>query len=292
MRKGFDYGDSNAVEQWADIGSLGMRYLDWGGGGPPVIALHGLASSANWYDLLAPRLSSQFRVIAPDQRGHGQTTQASTGYDWHTLSSDVVGLMDFLNISSAPLLGHSWGGNVAINVAALHPDRVSSLVMIDGGFFSPNIRGNTTWEEFRTRLSPRNVSGTRQEFLSRMRSQLSMCWNDDIERIVQTMVYEDNSNQIQDILRPEHHAQVIQAMWETPASDTWPNITSPTLIVPAGPMPERKNSEFALTRQALVEAAENAIPNSQVHWIYETVHDIGFHKPDELADVVKNFLAS
>ncbi|HBJ29822.1 MAG TPA: alpha/beta hydrolase, partial [Dehalococcoidia bacterium] len=115
-------------EKWADIGDLRMRYLDWGGDGAPVLALHGLASCAHWYDLVAPELSEKFRIIAPDQRGHGQTTQAPTGYDWQTLASDVAGLMSHLGINEYPVLGHSWGGNVAINLAANYPDRVSALV--------------------------------------------------------------------------------------------------------------------------------------------------------------------
>ena len=58
-----------------------MRYLDWSGDGPPVLALHGLASSAHWYDLVAPRLREKCRIVAPDQRGHGKTTQTEGGYD-------------------------------------------------------------------------------------------------------------------------------------------------------------------------------------------------------------------
>ena len=74
------------ADKWADVGSLRMRYIDWGGDGPPVIALHGLASSGNWYDIVARLLSDGYRVIAPDQRGHVQTTQASSGYYWNTLA--------------------------------------------------------------------------------------------------------------------------------------------------------------------------------------------------------------
>ncbi len=84
-------------EAWASVGELSMCYLDWGGHGPPILALHGLASSAHWYDLFVKRLSHQFRIMAPDQQGHDQTTQALSGYDWQTLASDVVGLMDQLN---------------------------------------------------------------------------------------------------------------------------------------------------------------------------------------------------
>ena len=75
------------VEGWADVRDLRMRYVDWGGDGMPVLALHGLASSAHWYDIVAPMLSDRFHIIAPDQRGHGQTTQATSGYDWHSVAS-------------------------------------------------------------------------------------------------------------------------------------------------------------------------------------------------------------
>ena len=152
----------------ATIAGLRFRYLDWGGDGSPVLALHGLASSAHWYDIVAPLLRDRFRIIAPDQRGHGQSAQAGSGYDWPTLASDAIGLLDHLGLGTAAVVGHSWGANVALNTAALHPDRVAALVMVDGGFFGRNLRGGTTWEEFRTRLSPRDVSGTRAELLERM----------------------------------------------------------------------------------------------------------------------------
>lgn len=49
-------------EKWADIGELRVRYLDWKGEGPPVVALHGLASSAHWYDRVAGYLSDGYRI--------------------------------------------------------------------------------------------------------------------------------------------------------------------------------------------------------------------------------------
>lgn len=145
--------------------------------------LHGLASSAHWYDLVAPRLRDQYRMIAPDQRGHGQTTQANSGYDWGTLARDIVGLMDHLDIPSVAVFGHSWGASVALNVAARFPDRVFALGLIDGGV-ARRSGINSTWEEVKARVTPRDVSGTRQEFLERLRTQLSFCWNDQVERIV------------------------------------------------------------------------------------------------------------
>ena len=281
--------NSNPVEGWAEVRDLRMRYLDWGGEGTPVLALHGLASSAHWYDIVAPLLRDRFRIIAPDQRGHGQTTQADSGYDWHSVASDAVGLLDVLEIEKAIVFGHSWGGNVAVGTAAHYPERVNALVMIDGGFFSPQMLPGASWEAFSQRLAPRNVSGTRAEFLARISGQLAMCWNKEVERIVQTMVYE-RDGQIYDILRPENQAQVIRAMWDDPASDAWPRIKCPSLIVPAGPSADRANTEFALNRKRMVNLAAEGIPNCRVNWIPETIHDIGYHKPEELAQVILRFL--
>ena len=279
------------TEAWAQIGDLNVRYLDWGGDGPPMIALHGLASSAHWYDIVAQRLQEHGRMIAPDQRGHGQTTQAATGYDWQTLSSDIVGLMDHLGIDKAVVMGHSWGGNVAGNLAARFPQRVEKLVLIDGGFVGRRQQPEATWESFKERARPRDVTGNREEFLDRLRVQLAECWSDELERIVQTMVYEDEDGQIKDILHPDNHAQVMRAMWDESPSSSLPKVMCPTLLVPAGPRPERAGSEFAQMREEMVEMASKAIKNCQVHWIPNTMHDIGYHKPGELAEVIIDFLA-
>ena len=200
-----------------------------------------------------------------------------------------MGLLDVLEIEKAIVFGHSWGGNVAVGTAAHYPERVNALVMIDGGFFSPQMLPGASWEAFSQRLAPRNVSGTRAEFLARISGQLAMCWNNDVERIVQTMVYE-RDGQIYDILRPENQAQVIRAMWDDPASNAWPRIKCPSLIVPAGPPADRANTEFALNRKRMVNFAAEGIPNCRVNWIPETIHDIGYHKPQELAQVILRFI--
>ncbi|MED5207917.1 MAG: alpha/beta hydrolase [Chloroflexota bacterium] len=284
-------GGLSPNELWADIGELKVRYLDWGGEGAPLLALHGLASSANWYDIVAPMLRDRYHIYAPDQRGHGQTTSATSGYDWQTLSRDLDRLLDHIGLDEVSVMGHSWGGNVATNFAANYPGRVKRLIMIDGGFLDGRLFPGASWETFSHRVRPRDVTGNRQEFLDRLRNQLGVIWNDEIERIVQTMVYEDEDGQIQDILQPENHAQVIRAMWDEPASMTMPRIQCPTLVVPAGPTPERAGSDYAQTRRRRVDAAERCLKDARVYWVSDTIHDIGYHKPKELAQVIGDFLA-
>ena len=230
-------------ENWVDIGELKVRYLDWGGAGQPLLALHGLASSAHWYDIVAPLLRDRYHIYAPDQRGHGQTTSAPFGYDWLTLSNDLAGLMDHIGLDKVSVMGHSWGGNVATNFAANCPDRVERLIMIDGGFLDGRLFPGATWEAFSHRVRPRDVTGNREEFLDRLRNQLGVIWNTEIERIVQTMVYEDEDGQIQDILRPDRHAQTIRAMWDEPAAITLLQsyVLIPKHLLSYFPSPQDKN---------------------------------------------------
>jgi pimeloyl-ACP methyl ester carboxylesterase len=278
------------TEHWDTIGELRVHYLEWAGDGPPVVALHGLASSSLWYLRLAHRLAGEYRIVAPDQRGHGRTTQAPVGYDWQTLASDVVGLMDRLGIARAAVLGHSWGGHVASNLAARFPDRVSRLVMIDGGFQNGHLLPEASWELFRNRFGPRDVSGTREQFLGRLRHQMGESWAEDLERTVLSMVYEDQQGLVRDILDPDNHAQVLRSMWDEPPSVILPRIQCPTLIVPAGPAPERAGSEYARMREIMVAAALELTGDCSVRWISDTIHDIGYHKPDELAQVIREFI--
>ena len=232
-----------------------------------------------------------YRIIAPDQRGHGATTQASSGYDWQTLSEDAIRLLDHFGIERAVVLGHSWGGHVSSNLAMRFPDRVSGLVMIDGGFQDGTLLPEPTWEAFKQRLAPRLVAGTRAEYLAQLRANLSFCWGDDLAEIALTMVYEGADGQMRDILRPENHAQVLETMWGEPPSVVLPRVSVPALVVAAGPRPERAASSFSRQREIAVAAAEKALPNGRIHWIPETIHDIGYDKPGELASVIRGFLA-
>ena len=193
-----------------------------------------------------------------------------------------------LGIEQAVLFGHSWGGNVAVGTAVHFPGRIRALVLIDGGFVGPQMVPGG-WEDFSRRFAPRDVSGARAEFLARIRGQLEVCWNSEVERIVQTMVYELDG-QTYDILRPPNHAQVLRAMWYDPSSDYWPRIGCPTLIVPAGSGPPETDSEFDRDRRRLVKLAADAIPGCRVHWIPDTIHDIGYHKPRELAQAILEFI--
>lgn len=112
-----------AEEKFIQANGLQFHTLDWGGHGEWVVLLHGLASQAHILDLVAPQLSESLRVIAIDQRGHGLSDKPDAGYDFASITHDLDQLLTVLDIERATLIGHSWGGNVAVQYAVDHPQR-------------------------------------------------------------------------------------------------------------------------------------------------------------------------
>ncbi|WP_293368400.1 alpha/beta hydrolase [Nevskia sp.] len=102
------------------------------GEGPDLLFVHGLAASrAFWFLQYAMPLSKHFRITLFDVRGHGYSSMPTSGYEAVKAAEDITGLLDHLGIASCVLVGHSYGGGVALEFAGLHPDRVEKLVVLD-----------------------------------------------------------------------------------------------------------------------------------------------------------------
>jgi non-heme chloroperoxidase len=108
-----------------------IYYKDWGTG-QPLFFHHGWPlSSDDWDGQMMFFLNKGFRVIAHDRRGHGRSTQTSTGNDMDTYAADVAELTQALNLKNAIHIGHSTGGGEVIRYVAKHgKDRVAKAVLI------------------------------------------------------------------------------------------------------------------------------------------------------------------
>ncbi len=107
-----------------------FSYLDSGGAGPVLIALHAHLMEGTTYAALAADLSPQWRVVALDQRGHGHSSHASS-YTREDYLGDIEGLFTHLGVQRAVLLGNSLGGVNAYQFAARQPDQVTALIIED-----------------------------------------------------------------------------------------------------------------------------------------------------------------
>ena len=113
---------------------LKLHYVDWGNASAPLLVLvHGGRDHARSWDWVAAELRSQFHVVAPDLRGHGQSQWCSGGgYEVIDYMLDLAQLLDGLDCFPAHIIGHSLGGAVALHYAGTFPERVEKLVAIEG----------------------------------------------------------------------------------------------------------------------------------------------------------------
>src|SRR5262245_43592277 len=108
----------------------GTLAYDETGRGPAVILIHGSFLDRGTWDLQVPALAPRYRVVRYDIRPFGESTVPEKPY--RTID-DLLALIDALKIDRAHLVGHSFGGGVALDFAIAHPDRVSSLVLVNSG---------------------------------------------------------------------------------------------------------------------------------------------------------------
>ncbi len=103
------------------------------GEGPALLLLHGIAgSSRTWRDVI-PALTGRFTVIAPDLMGHGQSEKPDGDYSLGAFASGLRDLLALLDVDRASVIGHSFGGGVALQLAYQHPERCERLVLVDSG---------------------------------------------------------------------------------------------------------------------------------------------------------------
>jgi pimeloyl-ACP methyl ester carboxylesterase len=116
------------TSRYLDIGELRLHAVT-GGGGPPLLLVHGWPQTWYVWRMLMPALARDFSVVAVDQRGIGLSGKPSGGYDTATLASDLVALMDALGHQRFALYGTDLGMPIAYALTADHRDRADRLVV-------------------------------------------------------------------------------------------------------------------------------------------------------------------
>ena len=111
---------------YAPVNGIKIWYAVFGHG-KPVILLHGGLANSNYWGNQVPVLAKHYEVIVMDSRGHGRSTRNDQPYGYDLMASDVIGLMDYLKIQKAAIVGWSDGAILGLDIALHHPERLSKL---------------------------------------------------------------------------------------------------------------------------------------------------------------------
>ncbi|MCG2633497.1 MAG: alpha/beta hydrolase [Gammaproteobacteria bacterium] len=115
----------------ANLGEVRLHYVVAGESDKTLVLLHGWPQTWHEWHRLIPELARNFRVIAPDLRGLGDSSRPTGGYDKKTVALDVIQLLEQLDCKRIQLVGHDWGGAVAYALAAQRPEWVERLAVLD-----------------------------------------------------------------------------------------------------------------------------------------------------------------
>ena len=120
-----------------ELPNLQLSYLSWGQGTEPVLCLHGMADCGLVWSHLGQFFASQghrYYVVAPDLRGHGESTKPTDNYSFESIIEDLEGLMVSLGWQSAHIIAHSWSAKTVALWAQQSPHRFRSLIFVDPFF--------------------------------------------------------------------------------------------------------------------------------------------------------------
>jgi pimeloyl-ACP methyl ester carboxylesterase len=118
---------------------LQLNIVEWGDpAAPPLVLQHGGRDHARNWDWVANAFAGDYRVIAPDMRGHGDSDWSNDGdYEMLDYVDDFAGIVDALDLPPCAMIGHSLGANIATRYLGLYPDRATRLISIEGLGDSP-----------------------------------------------------------------------------------------------------------------------------------------------------------
>jgi pimeloyl-ACP methyl ester carboxylesterase len=145
-----DLPEVEGVEhRFVDADGLRVHFAE-AGEGPVLLLLHGWPQHWFMWRRVIERLASQFRLIAPDLRGFGWTEAPGHGYDGDTFATDQVALLDALEIESASVIGHDWGGWTAMLLGLDHSDRIERMVVCNSPHPWPRLQPRLALEAWRS----------------------------------------------------------------------------------------------------------------------------------------------
>ena len=122
----------NWTSHYVSANGIRHHYLEWGEpSNPPLLILHATGLCAWPWKPIARRLSEDHRVLAFDQRGHGDTDKSDKGYKFEYAGEDLAAIVDAMNIESPRVIGHSSGGLAAIIASNLMPGRFGRVVLVE-----------------------------------------------------------------------------------------------------------------------------------------------------------------
>ena len=265
------------------VNGLEMHYLEWGDpSAPALVTLHGLRGHSHSWDSFSEPISADYRVLALDQRGRGESDWApDNDYTSTAYVKDLEGFCDALDLQDFVLAGHSMGGRNAISFTGRHPSRVRKLILVDIGPEGDPRGGARIKREL---LAAKEEYDSFEELLRQQQKANPLISPELLRRRLTYQTRELPNGKI-----GWRYDLEIRRQWREdrrpPQEDLWPalsQITCPTLIV--------RGEETDVLPLHVAQRMVEVMPNSRLAHVPRAAHMVMEENPTGFVQAVRDFL--
>ncbi|MEY9976894.1 alpha/beta fold hydrolase [Lysinibacillus sp. RC79] len=265
-----------------------QNIYQWGDSqNPTLIFLHGLGSTGLAFGELAKHLP-EYHTVSFDLPGHGyaKALEEEKAYFPSNLIEDIEETINQqLGNTSHYLIGHSFGADLALHYAAKYPKRIKGIILLDGGYLSPQDLGMTLENELQSieqfcdevRFSSWDV------FFESEKEELSR-WSEELEEASRAQVKEQDG-EIRLTISTFTGQSIIKGIYAEPVTDIVERVLCPTLLIRA-----TKPSELESTRKKSIQILQTSIKNLDIEPIADAGHDIFREAPKDVAKKIRTWL--
>ena len=274
-----------------------MRGIDyhcsmWGhGDGPLLLLLHGWGDTGSSFQFVVDALPDDWRIVAPDWRGFGETRHRSPAYWFPDYLADLDQLLEKLSPRTAVhLVGHSMGANIIGLYAGVMPERVKSFVNVEGfGLAERDPAGAPDnyrrWLE-QSRSMPVFAEYSRfEELVPRILHRSPRMGRDKAMYVAQQWASRDEDGRVRLKADPAHKLPNAVLYRRAEAEACWERVEAPVLLIVGA------DTQFDVAREWLA-APSSALPfpNAEVLSIEGAAHMVHFEQPEALAAAIEGFI--
>ena len=277
-------------DEFVEANGLRFHYREWGDTRTrhAVVLLHGYAETSEAWTETAQDLAREFRVIAIDQRGHGQSDRATDrDYTRATQMEDLEAIIESLGLRSVTLIGHSMGGANAICYAAEHPEMTTALVVVET---APEVLRSGI-ETIRRLLATGATFASLNDAIESFREFFPYATTEQIERRVRaSLTVNDDGAYVWDfdpIFRDPTSRPPDPDPGQRRLSDLWDcadRVQCPTMIV--------RGSETDMLTPEAIQRLHRRVSGSRVSLIEDAGHSVPTDQPAALSLNIREFLQS
>lgn len=268
------------TSHFTEVEGLTWHYVE-GGDGQPIVFIHGLPESWYSWHYQLEYMAADYRVIAIDLKGYGQSDKADGDYSIPNVAEEVVALLDYIGLGQFNLVTHDWGTVVGDYIAASHPHRIVRYVRMQAPLLRIDPANHPQFAIFRNQELATQIMSNTNEFVRSVYDSRTVqpILEEDMARIIEEFSREGVAESVPRYFRD--FSDIGEEMSEERAA-LFAAMDLPVLLLQADSDPAQPQWYF--------EGATDLFPNAELQWVENSGHFSELEQPEAVNWAIHDFL--